>query len=370
MNINRHNYETYFLLYIDKELSIQDSNALELFIAENADLKRELEMLQQTVLAPEKVIFQEKKTLLKNAGISPEMEEQLLLYIDNELAAVQIKTLQVTIATDEKLASALYILQQTKLRPDNDIIFIDKQSLYRKEKDNNIGFGWRRLAIAAILIGFSIWGGTIYYNTTSHSDVNQSLASLNNQKALQKKSTNNIPLNNKGKLIDKITAENTSVAEKNILAPEQNIAAENLPDGNNKQLVVDARKPETAQKTALKMTIILPKPLLEPAYKNNEEPTVKVTEPMQQLHNDMQFSADQRTVEAVNAARKNTISSTAFINNSIEEKEDHFTLSDDEPKRSRLSGFLRQAKRVLERNTNLDNSDNNIKVANLTFTIH
>ena len=52
MNINRHNYESYFLLYVDNELSVQEIDALNLFIEDNADLKNELEILQQSILKP------------------------------------------------------------------------------------------------------------------------------------------------------------------------------------------------------------------------------------------------------------------------------------------------------------------------------
>ena len=62
---------------------------------------------------------------------------------------------------------------------------------------------------------------------------------------------------------------------------------------------------------------------------------------------------------------------TASLNETAEEnKEDKFTFSDDEPKKSKLTGFLRKAKRVLERNTKIRNSDDNVKVANLEFAIH
>ena len=65
MNINRDNYETFFLLYVDNELSAPERNALELFIQDNADLQEELEMLQQSTIEPEPIIFKGKSSLFK-----------------------------------------------------------------------------------------------------------------------------------------------------------------------------------------------------------------------------------------------------------------------------------------------------------------
>ena len=65
MNINRNNYEHFFLLYTDNELSAADRQAVELFIKDNADLQPELEMLQQTIVQPEPINFAAKNSLLK-----------------------------------------------------------------------------------------------------------------------------------------------------------------------------------------------------------------------------------------------------------------------------------------------------------------
>ncbi len=47
MIINRHNYEEFFLLYIDNELDGGQQTAVEKFVEQNPDLGKELEMLKQ-----------------------------------------------------------------------------------------------------------------------------------------------------------------------------------------------------------------------------------------------------------------------------------------------------------------------------------
>ena len=62
MTINRNNYEHYFLLWVDGELSPEEMVAVERFIAEHPDLAEELALLQDTKLVPEEqIIFPEKE---------------------------------------------------------------------------------------------------------------------------------------------------------------------------------------------------------------------------------------------------------------------------------------------------------------------
>jgi hypothetical protein len=66
MNINKNNYEEYFINYIENELSDAERKAVELFVAENIDLKNELELFESTKLeADEKIIFTNKNELFK-----------------------------------------------------------------------------------------------------------------------------------------------------------------------------------------------------------------------------------------------------------------------------------------------------------------
>ena len=64
MNINRNNYEEYFLLYADNELTKAERKMVEVFVKENPELKEEFCMLKLTIRLPDEDIKLEDKSFL------------------------------------------------------------------------------------------------------------------------------------------------------------------------------------------------------------------------------------------------------------------------------------------------------------------
>lgn len=155
--INRNNYEEYLMLYLDGELSSADREAVELFLKENPDLQEELEILQQAVLIPEAEIqFANKASLYRKAeGINlSNYQEYFLLYIDNELNSSEKESVETFVLQQPHLQDEFTLLKQTIL-PAENIVFTDKQLLYRKEEKRRpvvISIRWASLA-AAVMIG-------------------------------------------------------------------------------------------------------------------------------------------------------------------------------------------------------------------------
>jgi len=155
--INRNNYEEFLLMYVDNELNAQERAAVDLFLQQNPDLLPELETLQQTVLsANDEILLEDKSGLFRiNSSISIEnYEEYFLLDIDGELDAKAKNEVEKFVLQHPQLQSEFTLLLQTVLEPEQ-VIFADKQSLYRKEK-RVIPFAWMRVAAAAAVIGFAI----------------------------------------------------------------------------------------------------------------------------------------------------------------------------------------------------------------------
>jgi hypothetical protein len=166
MNINRLNYENYFLLYVDGELSASEMQAVESFAAENDDLADELDMLLQTKLPDENnFLFENKSTLLRTTSNhinSINYEERFLLFVDGELSdQAQIETLNF-VSDHPQYQDAFDAIMQTKL-PDELTLYPNKESLYREEEKRKPVFymQWQKLAIAAALIGIVVMVGVL-----------------------------------------------------------------------------------------------------------------------------------------------------------------------------------------------------------------
>lgn len=155
--VNRNNYEAFFLMYVDGELSATEKEMVEVFVQQNPDLQEELAMLQQVVLLPEnEVVFADKNVLYKQTGneiSTSNFEAHFLLYIDNELNLKDKEKVETFVLQHPELQNDFTLLKQTKLKP-NTIVCPNKDLLYKKEKERRVVYmNWYKMAAAAIVIG-------------------------------------------------------------------------------------------------------------------------------------------------------------------------------------------------------------------------
>ena len=173
MKIDRHNYEEFFILYWDDELSVTQKQAVENFVKENADLQEEFKLLGETrFTADNNIQFEEKGFLRNDSFINvTNYEEQLLNYIDDEINSDQRKEVEKLTDQYPAVQRELSLLQKTKLQPDADIAFPDKSILYRREeKVRVISITWFRVAVAAAIIIIAGFATLNFVNTNKNGD--------------------------------------------------------------------------------------------------------------------------------------------------------------------------------------------------------
>lgn len=149
LRIHRGNYEEFFLLYVDHELSATEMQAVEDFVLKHPDLKIELDILLDTKLHLDEVSFEAKGSLLKTEQKS--VEELQLLSIDNELNHEQADALEAFHRTDKKALAEFEWLKKTKLPPEA-IIYPNKEKLYKRSAPVLLMRWITPAAAAAVLI--------------------------------------------------------------------------------------------------------------------------------------------------------------------------------------------------------------------------
>lgn len=401
MNINRDNYEMYFLLYVDRELSAEERAAVDQFVAEHPDLKTELELLLATSLPVEAMNYPSKSELLKKETVIDGQLEKLLQHLDNELDPIAVQSLEVNIAADETLKREWNLLQQVKLDPNETIIFEDKESLYRHEEKKVVYMRFWKVAVAAaIIIGFALFMGITKFSKNSK---NQEVAGTKEQPVNKKASesiagTSNEELNDKSQnnkqqlsesVADKMPAnDDHSNQDKNIVS-NNTTSEESVKPIKDKRSIQPGKdqpvKEELANTSNVKKeTNNLPKPYFENINNrtSNETANANVKDNVGSLQNK---SGDVKTDEKVIAQAKvkeapviivdrelteidNSYAKTAVMNEGNSDINNNHILfiKEDNISRTKISGIFRKVKRVLSRNANIK-TGNGIKIAGFEF---
>jgi hypothetical protein len=389
MNITRHNYEEYFILYMDNELGSDDRRQVELFIQENPDLKKELQLLLQSRLTPDtSIVFDSKKHLIKQSSDElineSNYKEWLLLYIDNELTAAQKMAAKELIANHPAIRTESELLQKTKLQPEQTIIFKNKESLYRREeKVRVISLQWRRIAVAAVL--FIALGTTVFFALNKKDDKGNEL--VNTEKSISQpvlKSTNDTtPYQQKqeaSKSEKQMATKNSNSETSN--ADEQ-IAIENEYDQGSKKLITTnqsnkqqfsltvkqdasavANRNTKEKKTGNNLPLPAFNPNVNPELNKGNDNTLAQIEP-DKKKNLTEFNENKltpRVTPGSNMPLDNIIA--AAVTEPVEPIETELP-----GKKNKLRGFFRKVTRNFEKRTNIKTTDDDDRLLLAGFAV-
>ena len=116
MNINKNNYEAYFLDYHEGNLSPQEVADLFLFLAEHPELKKELDDFENVTLADfQTPVFENKESLKKN--ITPDnREDYFIRAIEGNLDANEIILLQTFLTKNPEFLKEFGKLKHNNLK--------------------------------------------------------------------------------------------------------------------------------------------------------------------------------------------------------------------------------------------------------------
>ncbi len=395
MTINRNNYETYFLLYVDNELCAAERKAVDDFIAENTDLKNELEILLATTLPVDDISFPFGHSLLKKEALEDSLREKLLLHLDNELDETAVRLLENELQKNTSIQSEWNILKQTKLDPANQVVFEDKRSLYRKEKRTVVYMRFMRAAVAAAVIAALMYAGISFF---SNDKAIENVA-VNNGSQQQRINDQTIPVTpdevNTAELpVQKNSSDagNEPVAAANLRgktstinkATTSNTAAVKSSTGfDNKEQAVNNNTNIAGKELPKKETNNLPKPYFENInnQKSNEAIASDVQDKTKKSQNNNLVTDDKLVLAKNNSTTtivplsdteitemKNSYAMQAVSIPSENESSNNHILFMNEEKvnRTKISGLFRKVKRVISRNTNVK-TGGSITIAGFEF---
>ena len=371
MNINRNNYETFFILYIDNELSVQEKIAVDVFIQQNPDLKEELTMFQQSVVVPEAISFSAKDRLLKKPAVTDEIQEKLLLLLDKELNKAEVKNITCIISQDDACKKEWEVLQLTKISADNSIVFKDKAALYKQEDNGRvIAIRWWRMAAAAVLIGFGLWGSVVYFNNNERAAIETAASNKQEIPGNSKK----MPAIEKMQIGSFSTVKtDQQIAEIKRSATKGDSKNTNTSNGGKIQDVNNTYKKETVairqnEKINEKPSNHLPEPSLDNLNNTQRNNTTIATVLSKEAPPGKNISINDLPVNKNMYASNTSITNENLDNNTINFG---FDDSEEDNKKTKIGGFFKKVKRIVQRKTNTqpNGGSDNFKIANFSFAI-
>ena len=353
MNINRNNYEEYFLLYADNELSPIERKVVEIFLQENVDLKEEFLMIKMTVNSPEKEVKLMDKSFLSKKESSfineNNYQEILILYFDNELSISQKAEVENFVTENLKYKTEYELIGKAKLISDNSIVYSDKKQLYRKEKPGRvIPLTLLKAMAAAVFMGFGLWITISYFNKTEK----------------------NIPVASQINKIKQPAAKEKNIIPKESVKPENEIASSTKTPETEKmeKEETEIKKPTVKQKIANDVAVANPdlktkKPIAKEEIKEvkpDENQTIAITNPvkntpetLQNKKNQIAANEPEQTINKIEPEIQNTKAQTvSYVPDVSTDNQNYvfYDISAEEFRKSKVGGFLKKVKRVIQRN--------------------
>lgn len=243
MNINKGNYEIWFIDYHDGNLTPQQVADLFLFLEEHPEFKAEFEGFENIKVVADDISFDLKESLKKSTISAENFNEYAVAHIEGDLNPAVTKEYLNAVENNPAFKKEHLLFAKTKLVVNASIKFADKESLKRKA-GRIIPVSFIRYAVAACLL---IIAGVYFFNAdkpvkTQQADVlnpkadiaapieNKDSFFVDKADAVQNQTKTEqkiVQANNSPNLAEVKTEKNSSIATKENKANDNYIASKN-----------------------------------------------------------------------------------------------------------------------------------------------
>ncbi len=222
MKINRNNYESYFIDYLEGNLDESLVDDFIEFLTSNPDLKEELSMFEPVSVEPGNIVFGKKELLFKeHFDLESEFNHAAVASFEGDLSDTEKAAFDKYMATHPEKQEELTLFSQTKLIPDENIVFSKKNRLYKKTLAKTITLWGSRVA-AVLVLAISVF--LFIQRNESKNTINQEVATVEEKQP--EKTTSILPEENIHR------QQNTQLAEVKPVttakAERQNTPAKNM----------------------------------------------------------------------------------------------------------------------------------------------
>jgi len=217
--INRNNYESYFLDYLEGNLDDKRKAELISFLNENPDLKEEVNGLETIRFGRDQVNFAGKTSLKKGLTLSEPgytlFDELALDRLEGELSENQLREFDQLISEDPEKKKEYELYEKTLLKPDKKLRYTGKAGLkrgktiqiYRNTIYRSVALAASILILAGVYFFYPKESSIPYPDRLSNQEVNVDNES-NNSKAM--------PPSEIDQMDDKTALDNSNIADKKI----------------------------------------------------------------------------------------------------------------------------------------------------------
>ncbi len=353
MNIDRNNYEEYFLLFADNELTDSEKVEVMMFLKNNRDLEEEFNTINYTVSRPDTSVHLSDKSFLLKKNEEPfitqkNYEEVFVLYHDNELTNEQRLDTRKFLDQHSTLKEEFDLIGLARLTPENLVVFPAKKDLYKKEKDGRVIPLFWKLMAAAVFISFGLWILQAYFNNKKETptEIVHSLP----QKKVVIPGKNIVPQKKDDNAVAQPSSQNSQVAETEINHSKkmrETMSSKKIENGIVKTSVkktkpveekVDATLENKSDDVAITNTDI--KSIPAEQIKTNEK--ISLQNPFAQNEN-------QKTIEVPPVMYAQTASYVQEANSSNENYV-FYDIKTDQFRKTKVGSFIKKVKRIIERN--------------------
>ena len=359
MNINRDNYEEYFLLYADNELTDSEKAEVLMFVKNNKDLEDEFRMIHHTISKPDaNVELADKSFLFRTTKTSfineTNYEEIFVLYHDNELTEQQKLETKEFLSRHSELKNEFDLIGLARLTPESTVVFPGKKILYKKEGTRKVIpiMFWRMFA-AAVFIGFGLWGTIIYFQKPSplHETIVHTSPATNPATNVEK---NIVPEKKRSENMaqsSKLTASSKEARTKDANVIKKKAVSQTNNSGTNsaknatREQGTGEENPATVPPQKINDEMVASINKMKDISKDEISPISKI-EPSKELARNAIRDQNETTLPVAGARN------VAYFPDADNNNENYvfYDVTTDKFRKTKVGGFLKKVRRVVERN--------------------